>query len=65
MIISIILIFVISTLITLGVTPGVITIAKKYGLVDNPKTRPHPAHTHQSVIPRAGGISLFLGIFFL
>ena len=61
---AIILIFVLSTILTLGLTPGVITIAKKFGLVDNPSVRPHPAHTHTNIIPRAGGLSIFLGIFF-
>jgi len=32
--------------------------------MDDPKTRPHPAHTHKTAIPRAGGLSIFLGIFF-
>lgn len=39
-----------------------IVLAKKLGLVDDPKKRKHPAHTHQKPIPRAGGISLYLGI---
>ena len=60
---TIILIFVLSTILTLGLTPGVITIAKKFGLVDNPSVRPHPAHTHTNIIPRAGGLSIFFGIF--
>lgn len=32
--------------------------------MDDPKTRPHPAHTHKTAIPRAGGLSIFGGIFF-
>ncbi len=43
-------------------TPLVIKLAKKYGLVDNPRLRPHPAHTHQDTLPRAGGLPIFLGI---
>lgn len=31
-------------------------------LVDNPKTRYHPAHTHTGIIPRAGGLALFIGL---
>lgn len=54
--------FVVALLLTSIVTPFVIQFAKKYKLVDNPKTRYHPAHTHSSTIPRAGGISLFIGI---
>ncbi len=43
-------------------TPWVIRIAKKFKLVDDPKTRFHPAQTHKGVIPRAGGLALIAGI---
>lgn len=59
----IIFITLLSGTITFCLTPLVIYFAKKYGLVDNPKVRPHPAHTHHGIIPRAGGIAIFLGIF--
>lgn len=39
-----------------------IKLAKRFGLVDNPKLRPHPAHVHKKIIPRAGGLALFLGL---
>lgn len=52
----------IATLITFFVTPWVIAIANRYGLVDDSKHRYHPAHTHRGVIPRAGGLALFLGV---
>lgn len=45
------------------VTPLVILIAKHFKLVDDPKTRPHPAHTHTGIIPRGGGLALFIGLF--
>lgn len=48
--------------ITYFVTPKVIEFANKLGLVDNPKVRSHPAHIHQGIIPRAGGLGLLLGI---
>lgn len=48
-------------LVTLLATPLVIRFAKKYNLVDNPRTRYHPAHTHTGVIPRAGGLAIFVG----
>ncbi len=54
--------FVTAALITLGVTPLVIRIAKKYKLVDDPRVRFHPAHTHKGIIPRAGGLALFVGL---
>jgi len=42
--------------------PLVIMIATKFGLVDDPKKRYHPAHTHHGIIPRAGGLALYIGI---
>lgn len=42
-------------------TPAVISIAKYFKLVDDPKKRPHPAHTETRVVPRAGGLAIFLG----
>jgi len=50
-------------------TPFVIRLAKKFGFVDDPKTRKHPALIHAVITPRAGGIPIFLAlltlIFFL
>lgn len=37
-----------------------IWLAKKFNLVTNKKTRFHPAHTHTGIIPRAGGVPIFL-----
>lgn len=51
-----------SFLITFLATPQVIKLAKKFSLVDDPKKRKHPAHTHKGIIPRGGGASLYLGI---
>lgn len=62
MIFSIIAPFLIAAVITLLVTPFIIRFARQHGLVDDPKKRPHPAHTHTGIIPRAGGLALFLGI---
>jgi UDP-GlcNAc:undecaprenyl-phosphate GlcNAc-1-phosphate transferase len=36
--------------------------AKRFNLTDNPKTRYHPAHTHTGIIPRAGGLAIYLGL---
>lgn len=55
--------FSLSFLLTFCLTPLTILFAKKYGLVDDSKSRPHPAHTHHGIIPRAGGIPIFFGIF--
>lgn len=53
---------IIAGLATFFVTPLVIELAKKWKLVDDPKKRFHPAHTHTGVIPRAGGLALFVGL---
>lgn len=54
----------IAFLTTLFVTPLVIVLAKRFSLIDDPKRRYHPAHTHIGIVPRAGGLALFIGIFF-
>ena len=54
--------FFLSIIAMTGITPWVIRFAKKYHLVDDPKKRHHPAHTHTGVIPRAGGLAIFLVI---
>jgi len=53
--------FLITLLLTGSITPLVIRLAIKYNLVDNPRTRYHPAHTHKGVIPRAGGLAIGIG----
>lgn len=62
MLVSLIIVFLVSFLITALSSPLTIRLAKKYGLVDDPKLRPHPAHFHQSIIPRAGGLTIYLGV---
>ncbi len=53
---------IIGALLTFFITPAVILLAKSKGWVDDPKRRYHPAHTHTGVVPRAGGLALFLGL---
>ncbi len=55
--------FLISLLLTCLFIPVTILIAKKLGLVDDPTTRPHPAHIKKIILPRAGGLAIYLGIF--
>ncbi|MCA9372006.1 undecaprenyl/decaprenyl-phosphate alpha-N-acetylglucosaminyl 1-phosphate transferase [Candidatus Woesebacteria bacterium] len=43
-------------------TPWVIKLAKNLDLVTDKRKRAHPAHTHEGIIPRAGGIPVLLGI---
>ena len=52
----------VSFVITIITIPKTITLAKKFNLLDNPKIRPHPAHTQDRIVPRAGGLAIFLGI---
>jgi len=54
--------FVLALTSTYLITPCVIKFAKNHDLVDNPKKRYHPAHTHKGIIPRAGGLALLSGI---
>ncbi len=52
----------ISFLATILAVFPTIKLAKIFNLVDNPKLRPHPAHTQKRIVPRAGGLAVFLGI---
>ena len=51
-----------SFLITIFTIPFTIMFAKKYGLLDNPRIRPHPAHIQKRTVPRAGGLACFIAI---
>ncbi len=51
-----------SLFISILAIPPVIKLAKKYGLVDHPSFRPHPAHTQNRIVPRAGGLPSFIAI---
>lgn len=54
--------FLAAAIISFISVPAVIQIANYFGLVDDPKKRPHPAHTEKRVIPRAGGLAIFFGV---
>ncbi len=58
------LIFLTATLISYLLTIPTIALAKKFHLVTDSKIRKHPAHTHQGIIPRAGGLPIYLSILF-
>ncbi len=49
-------------LLTFISVPVVMRFAKSLRLVDDPRIRFHPAHTHHGIIPRAGGLAIFAGI---
>lgn len=55
--------FIVAALISLVCTPFAIKFAKRYGLVDDPKTHKHPAIIHTRPIPRAGGLPILIAIF--
>lgn len=52
--------FFLSFILVFFITPVVIFLANKLGLVDDPKKRKGP-HTHTRAIPRAGGLAIYLG----
>ncbi len=54
--------FLLAFLISFFATPLAIVLARRFRLVDDPKKRRHPAHTHKGVVPRAGGLPIFLGL---
>lgn len=53
--------FLLAALFSFAATPLVIKLARMFQLVDDPRRRRHPAHTHRGIIPRAGGLAIFLG----
>ncbi len=57
-----ILVFVSSIIVSYLLTYPVIHFAKKMLLVTDISRRPHPAHTHKGVIPRAGGVPVYLSV---
>jgi len=57
------IVFIISFIISFLLTIPTIFLAKKLHLVTDIKKRYHPAHTHKGIIPRAGGVPIFLAIF--
>lgn len=54
--------FLVAFFISFLTTPLVIRFARRFRLVDDPSKRYHPAHTHKGVVPRAGGIPIFLAL---
>ncbi|MCA9391862.1 undecaprenyl/decaprenyl-phosphate alpha-N-acetylglucosaminyl 1-phosphate transferase [candidate division WWE3 bacterium] len=51
--------FVVAFGVSYALTPIVRKLAVRFGFVDNP-TRKHPAILHSTVIPRAGGVAMFI-----
>lgn len=55
-----ILTFFIAFVLSLIFVSVTIKYAPKFGLVDDPRKRKHPATIHRFVLPRAGGLPIFL-----
>src|SRR3990172_2738981 len=56
--------FLAAFIVTALLTPICIKLLKRYGIVDDPNVRRHPAIIHKIPIPRGGGIPLFIGALF-
>ena len=54
--------FLTSIFISYVLTIPTIYFAKKFHLVTDRRKRIHPAHTHKGIVPRGGGIPIFLSI---
>lgn len=59
---TVLLVLFLSTLISYLLTSATIKWAKSFGLVTDRRKRKHPAHTHKGLIPRGGGIPIFITI---
>ncbi len=58
------LILLSAAIISYFLTIPTIVLAKRLHLVTDAKIRQHPAHTHVGIIPRAGGLPIYLSILF-
>ncbi len=54
------IVFIISFLLAFLFTIPTIYLAKKFKLITDKQKRTHPAHTHKGIVPRAGGVPIFL-----
>ncbi|MBI4225841.1 undecaprenyl/decaprenyl-phosphate alpha-N-acetylglucosaminyl 1-phosphate transferase [Candidatus Roizmanbacteria bacterium] len=57
------IVLLIATLTSSLFTIPAIYFAKKFNLVTDKNKRIHPAHTHTGIIPRGGGIPIYLALF--
>lgn len=53
----------ISGILAYLITPSIISLAWKLGIIDDPKTNIHPKVIHSIPTPRGGGLAIFLAIF--
>ncbi len=54
--------FLFAFLVCAVLTPITILVAKKFGFVDDPKLKNHPGAIHNRVVPRAGGLPIFVTV---
>lgn len=52
-----------SGIISFGVTPLVIKLAWKWGMIDDPTKKSHPKIIHTKPTPRGGGLAIFISLF--
>ena len=48
--------------VSYSVTPIIIKLAHKIGIIDDPKIHKHPKVIHTYPVPRGGGVATFLGV---
>ncbi len=53
----------VSTIIAFIATPIAITVAHKFGLIDDPRKYSHPKVLHSVPTPRGGGLAIFIALF--
>ena len=53
---------VIAFLLTLIATPFMVLVARRFNLIDDPKTHKHPAIVHSTPTPRGGGMPIAVGV---
>ncbi len=54
--------FIVAWVVAYLLTPLIIRYARQWGLVTDVAKRHHPAHTHTGVIPRGGGIPIYIAL---
>ncbi len=59
----IVLPFLVTAAISYAVTPLVISLAWKIGIIDDPKKSSHPKTIHTKPIPRGGGLAIGIALF--
>ncbi len=57
-----IIVLCVSFLLSVIFTPFAIRFSKRFSLIDDPKKHKHPAIIHSKIIPRGGGLPIYLAI---